>query len=274
MVPCEENKSANDIDHGGGSVPSLATDPCPMRRYTITLGAPTTSGGKVISASSDARIDGAPIALEGDLVTCPVCKTAGKIQCVGPRIPELLNGKNVALENDLCICRCATPPRLMPSQTLRSQVIKDTGRALSNPAHIGAARGAPTQVYTDMFVLVDDFDGAPLARREYAVVRASGKLEFGISDGAGQTHVLSATAQAECVEIYAQGPMLTASLISPSGVVLHHRARRRTTPAVESGAKEVRLHVHPHLHAAAIRTTAPATLMDDAAEPLPERDEA
>ena len=217
-----------------------------MRRYTITLGAPTTTGGKVISASSDGKIDGLPIALEGDLVTCPQCKTAGKIQCVGPRIPEILNGKNVALENDLCICRCATPPRLMPNQTLRSQVIKDTGRALSNPAHVGAARGAPTQVFTDRFVLVDDVDGAPLAHREYAVVRASGKLEFGTSDGAGHTHLLSATAQSECVEIYAQGPMLTASLISPSGAVLHHRARRRTTPAAESGAKEVRLHVQPH----------------------------
>ncbi|UUZ55691.1 hypothetical protein LP419_09160 [Massilia sp. H-1] len=32
------------------------------------------------------------------------------------------------------------------------------------------------------------------------------------------------------MEIFAQGPMMTASLISPSGSVLHHRARRRTTP--------------------------------------------
>lgn len=217
----------------------------PMRRYTITLGAPTTTGGKVISASGDGKIDGAPIALEGDLVTCPVCKTAGKIQCVGPRIPEILNGKNVALENDLCICRCAVPPRLMPSQTLRSQVIKDTGRALSNPAHSGAARGSANHGFTDKFVLIDDFDGAPLPNREYAVVRASGKLEFGTSDQIGQTHLLSTTGHAESVEIYTQGPMLTASLISPSGAVLHHRARRRTTPATEACVKEVRLHVQP-----------------------------
>jgi uncharacterized Zn-binding protein involved in type VI secretion len=227
-----------------------------MRRYTITLGAPTTTGGKVISASSDSKIDGAPIALEGDLVTCPDCKTAGKILCVGPRIPEILNGKNVALENDLCICRCAVPPRLLPSQNLRSQVIKDTGRALSNPAHGGAVRGAPSQVYTDRFVLVDDCSGVPLPQREYAVVRASGKLEFGTSDPHGQTHLLSTTAQSESVEIYVQGAMLTASLISPSGTVLHHRARRRTTPAVESASKEVRLQVQAQ-HAAALKAPAP-----------------
>ena len=212
-----------------------------MRRYTITLGASTTSGGKVISASSDGKIDGFPIALEGDLVTCPVCKTAGKILCVGPRIPETWSGKNVALENDLCICRCVTPPRLLPNQTMRSQVIKDTGRALSDTGAGGGQRAASIDCFTDRFVLVDDHDGMPVPCREYAVVRASGKLEFGTSDACGQTHLLSTTSQAECVEIYAQGVMMTASLISPSGVVLHHRARRRTTPVAESGVKEVRL---------------------------------
>ena len=161
--------------------------------------------------------------------------------CVGPRIPETWNGKNVALENDLCICRCASAPKLMPSQTLRSQVIKDTGRALSNPGHAGAVRGGSGVVFTDRFVLVDDDNGAALPNREYAVVRASGKLEFGTSNAAGETHLLSATAQAESVEIYAQGPIMAASLISPSGAVLHHRARRRTTPATEAGSKEVRL---------------------------------
>ncbi|HEY0062863.1 MAG TPA: PAAR domain-containing protein [Telluria sp.] len=215
-----------------------------MRRYTITLGASTTSGGKVISASSDGNIDGLPIALEGDLVTCPVCRTAGKILCVGPRIPESWNGKNVALENDLCICRCASAPKLLPNQNRRCQVIKDSGRALSHPVEAPVARGAPTHVYTDRFALLDERDGSPLARREYAVVRASGRLEFGTCDAQGHTHLLSTTAQSECVEIYAQGPMTAASLISPSGVVLHHRARRRTTPAAETAVKEVRFAVH------------------------------
>ena len=241
-----------------------------MRRYTITLGAPTSSGGKVISASSDGKIDGVPIALEGDLVACPACKTAGKIMCVGPRIPETWNGKNVALENDLCICRCASAPRLMPTQTLRSQVIKDTGRALSNPAHPGAPRGTVGMVFSDRFVLVDDENGAVLPNREYAVVRASGKLEFGTSNAAGETHLLSATAHAESVEIYAHGPMITASLISPSGSVLHHRARRRTTPAAEAGPKEVRLQLFRH----APHTPAPTTADDDCGlvEFLPESD--
>jgi uncharacterized Zn-binding protein involved in type VI secretion len=211
-----------------------------MRRYTITLGAATTSGGKVMSASAEGRIDGVPIALEGDLVTCPVCNTAGKIACVGPRIPESWHGKNVALENDLCVCRCAVPPKLLPNQTLRSQVIKDTGRALSGPVD-SARRAIDGQGYTERFRLIDEHTGAPLANQEYALVRASGKLEFGTSDFGGHTHLLSLTAYAEPVEIYAQGPMMSAALISPSGAVLQHRARHQTTPANGQQAMDVRL---------------------------------
>lgn len=210
-----------------------------MRRYFITLGAPTSVGGKVVSAGSEARIDGAAIALEGDLVTCPVCNTTGKIRCVGPRIPETWNGRNVALENDLCICRCDTTPRLMTSQVLRSQVIKDSGRALSHLVSGRAAQGAPDQVYSEQFRLLDMHSVVPLSGREYAVVRGNGKLEFGTCDELGLTHVLSATAEPEFVEIYVQGPLLTASLIAPSGAVLHYRARICTTRAVTAGARDI-----------------------------------
>ncbi|WP_229261177.1 PAAR domain-containing protein [Duganella levis] len=42
-----------------------------MKRYTVTLGASTTAGGKVISASSHGAINGVPIALENDGIFCP-----------------------------------------------------------------------------------------------------------------------------------------------------------------------------------------------------------
>ncbi len=171
-----------------------------MRRFTITLGAGTTAGGKVIAASAGGSIDGMPIALEGDAVDCPACGSRGKILCVGPRIPETWNGRHVALENDLCTCRCSPSPRLLAIQTVRSQVLKDTGRALSHPLETvprrqRGARGA-------RFVLLDERTGSPLAHREYAVVRQSGRLEFGRSDECGQTHLLSATLHAEAVDIY------------------------------------------------------------------------
>lgn len=212
-----------------------------MRRYFITLGAPTSAGGQVISASSGALIDGLAIALEGDLVACPQCRSTGKICCVGPRIPETWNGRNVALENDVCSCKCEVPPRLMTSQVLRSQVIKDSGRALSNPASGVVAPGAAERQFAERFQLIDEENGQPVHGREYAVVRGSGKLEFGTSDALGMTHQLSATAQPEVVELYVQGTLFAASLISPSGTVLYHRTRARTSLASHLGVQGVRI---------------------------------
>ncbi|UUZ50220.1 hypothetical protein LP420_09775 [Massilia sp. B-10] len=164
-----------------------------------------------------------------------------KIQCVGPRIPETWNGKNVALENDLCICRCQSAPKLLPNQNLRCQVIKDAGRALSHPVAAAVARGAPTQVFTDRFVLVDEHDGTPLARREYAVVRASGKPRIrhlghawpyppAVDDGAGRMRGdLCAGADDDRL-----ADLALRQRAAPPGAPPHHAAW------AEAGVKEVR----------------------------------
>lgn len=92
-----------------------------MKRYHITEGATTTAGGKVIGATSAIMIDGVRGALEGDQLYCPACKSAGRIQCVGPRIGETWNRKPVALSDDLCVCGCPTPPKLLAIQSRRFQ---------------------------------------------------------------------------------------------------------------------------------------------------------
>lgn len=92
-----------------------------MKRYLITLGAKTTAGGVVISASSHASITGAKVAVEGDQIQCPACHSIGVIQCTGPRHPTTLNGKAAALSDDLCRCACLKPPKLLASQSQRYQ---------------------------------------------------------------------------------------------------------------------------------------------------------
>ncbi|MFD2366352.1 PAAR domain-containing protein [Pseudoduganella sp. GCM10020061] len=99
-----------------------------MRRYHITEGAKTTAGGKVIAATSAMTIDGVKGALEGDPLYCPACKSAGKIMCVGPRIPETWNGKPVALSDDLCMCGCPTPPKLLANQNRKYQSTGSTNQ--------------------------------------------------------------------------------------------------------------------------------------------------
>ncbi|MCG2583061.1 PAAR domain-containing protein [Massilia sp. TS11] len=167
-----------------------------MKRHTITLGASTTAGGKVVSASSAGRIGGAKIALEGDSIFCPACRSEGIIGCVEPRNPETWNGKKVALENDLCCCACPIPPRLMPSQSVRFQVVAEDSCGASPSSDNDAL------MFDDRFILLHAVTNEPLRNVEYALRRASGQIEFGSTDGAGRTHLLSAKNFMENVDIF------------------------------------------------------------------------
>jgi hypothetical protein len=56
--------------------------------------------------------------------------------------------------------------------------------------------------FDDRFVLLDNETGEPITHTEYAIRRASGTIEHGTTDAQGHTHLLSATANAEVVDIY------------------------------------------------------------------------
>jgi len=94
-----------------------------LRRYHITLGATTSAGGKVTTASAQCWIDGERVALEDDKLWCPQCASEGIIKLDGPRLTEWRDGRQVALSDDLCICKCNPPPRLISRQTEKYQEI-------------------------------------------------------------------------------------------------------------------------------------------------------
>ncbi len=173
-----------------------------MKRHTITLGASTSAGGKVISASSNGSINGVTIALEDDVIFCPACKFQGKIQCIGPRIPETWNGKNVALENDLCICGCPSPPRLIPNQSLRCQIIGVPEPSSPTQSQADGVGGNTDTMFDDRYILIDGDTHEPLRNTEYAFKRPNGKIEFGTTDVSGRTHLLSKTTASELIDIF------------------------------------------------------------------------
>lgn len=111
-------------------------------RYFITLGAPTTAGGKVTSASRFETINDAPLAVEGDTCWCPKCLSEGVIRPDGPRLPEAIDGRQAALHDDLCICKCKPPPRLVASQTFMCQSIDSDWHAGQQAAAAQAAAQA------------------------------------------------------------------------------------------------------------------------------------
>jgi uncharacterized Zn-binding protein involved in type VI secretion len=94
-------------------------------RCYITLGAGTDAGGTVVTASSTISLVGRRRALEGDLVDCPRCHVQGRIGCDGPRLAASEDGRRPALENDLCLCRCWPPPRLVADQLRYRQWVVD-----------------------------------------------------------------------------------------------------------------------------------------------------
>ena len=113
-----------------------------LNRYFITLGAPTTAGGKVTSSSRFETINGAPLAVDGDTCWCPKCLSEGVIRPDGPRLPETIDGRQAALHDDLCICKCKPPPRLVAAQTFMGQSIDSDWYAGQEAAAAQAAAQA------------------------------------------------------------------------------------------------------------------------------------
>ncbi|MEX3965350.1 PAAR domain-containing protein [Paraburkholderia sp. EG286B] len=88
-----------------------------MQRFLILNGDKTTANGTVVAMSTTIQLEGHDVAHEGDDVQCPACNTTGKIKCDGPRqVMTAPDGRHAALSDDLCICKCDPPPKLVASQ--------------------------------------------------------------------------------------------------------------------------------------------------------------
>lgn len=162
-----------------------------FERYLILLGAKTTAGGTVTTATSLMAHDGLPYALEGDLVDCPACGKQGVIKCVPPRLDASFDGKQYALEHDQCLCACSPPPRLIANQHHNCQTIDDdTGigdslEAVASrvPVSAGKEEAVPLQ-------LVRESNDQPFRNRHYVLELPGRKIE-GVTDADGFTQPLT-----------------------------------------------------------------------------------
>ena len=71
-------------------------------RGVIRLGDKTTHGGMVISAASDFRVLGKPVAVDGNMATCPRCR--GTFPIKPSHSQRQHNGKEVAYEGHRTAC--------------------------------------------------------------------------------------------------------------------------------------------------------------------------
>jgi uncharacterized Zn-binding protein involved in type VI secretion len=133
-----------------------------QRRYHIRDRAKTTAGGTVRASATWYTVDGTPIAREGDPVDCPACGTEGIIQCVQPRMPNHLDGKEFALSDDLCICGCSPAPKLIAEQTVKYQLLALVPDEVVRRSSSPAARQATHLIYDEQLRLVaPPIEGVP-----------------------------------------------------------------------------------------------------------------
>ncbi|EYT12657.1 PAAR motif family protein [Acinetobacter sp. 1592897] len=93
----------------------------------ITIGCPTTGGGKVISGNSLFLIDGKAVACTGDKATCPTHKLVATIVSGDPYMN--IFGKLAARVGDSLSCGC----KLLPQQNL---VVQDNGVIIQPPQKV------------------------------------------------------------------------------------------------------------------------------------------
>lgn len=88
-----------------------------MRRNVLLQGDKSSAGGVVTQGIQGTFNNGVPLAFLGATVSCPACNTTGCIVPTGPRLVGDLMGKRVALDGDLCACRCSPQPTMRASSS-------------------------------------------------------------------------------------------------------------------------------------------------------------
>jgi hypothetical protein len=176
-----------------------------LTRYHITVGARTTAGGEVMSASSFFTINDAPVAHMDDPVSCPACNTVGVIKPDGPRLGETFYGGEVALSDDLCICKCDPPPRLIANQALSCQEIDtdwQAGQADAAAATAAQLNTAASQAAGEdriPLILLDPDTEEPHRHRPYRLELGDRLIE-GTTDQHGATRPLTADERAAFIK--------------------------------------------------------------------------
>jgi uncharacterized Zn-binding protein involved in type VI secretion len=87
------------------------------KRYDLMKGDKTTTGATILNGDSNDMLGDREQAYESDPVACPVCKTIGRLVCVGPRLSMTSpDGREAALSDDICLCVCVPSSHFLPSQ--------------------------------------------------------------------------------------------------------------------------------------------------------------
>ncbi|MFW1645381.1 PAAR domain-containing protein [Acinetobacter guillouiae] len=158
-----------------------------MANPYITLGSPTTGGGKIISGQSSFLIEGKAIACVGDKASCPKHKCVATIMAGDNHM--LVMGKAAAQHNSPLSCGC----KCIGDQNL---TVGDNGGGLgisskteSSTAITNGFAPANSKQYGHQFQLKDELTDEPLANICYEITK-NGEVIHGTTDENGFTELI------------------------------------------------------------------------------------
>lgn len=171
----------------------------PLTRYYILENDTTTAGGLVQTTTNPIvfNVDGKKQSCIGDNVWCPACQSMGQIIPSGPRLSFSLGSAMPALNDDLCLCKCSPPPKLINSQTSFKEIIDDDNvmkylskqNLLHNQKKDKALFNLKFQVKNNV--------GKPIVNTQYLLVDEIGNIHFGTTDESGYTQIINSDREME-----------------------------------------------------------------------------
>ncbi|HKT96495.1 MAG TPA: PAAR domain-containing protein [Paraburkholderia sp.] len=146
----------------------------------IREGDTTSHGGKVLACTSTNIVHGKPLALLGDMVSCPKCGGVYPIVDV-KNLGMTFGGRPVASEGDKTACGAS----LIASQGVATA-------APTSGGSVGSGKSVLSQTssetpYRGRFQVLDDSTRQPLAGHPYTVKAADGRVMQGKTDSNGFT---------------------------------------------------------------------------------------
>jgi uncharacterized Zn-binding protein involved in type VI secretion len=151
----------------------------------------TTAKGVVIAPGDNNTVMGRQIALEGDKIHCPACKTTGVIRSAPPSPEQYHHGTRFAYGGDLCICGCHPPPRIIASVTNWSasnfKVPIELNPAAADWLIFEGHTPADCGLSFDQTVLLKDKSGNALKNLPYRITLQDGRTVEGVTDASGST---------------------------------------------------------------------------------------
>jgi uncharacterized Zn-binding protein involved in type VI secretion len=160
----------------------------------------TTTRGRVLGGSSSFFAEnGQTFSRRNDIATCGNCE--GAFPILGTVDTILDEGLPLVRHMDRVLCPCGQNRVL----SMHPEFLIRDGRGEGTQETTGGAvvfSSAPSPIFEERFRILDRETGDPLASFEYAIERANGEIEYGVTDESGHTHLLSSTANAESIQIY------------------------------------------------------------------------